>query len=82
MKWLTQLEDAFARIPPRARRRAALLTVFITLIGWPVSALTWAHGEPQFVLGLSWLALTLTAVDVLATTDVRTEQEEKSDAAA
>lgn len=26
-------------------------------IGWPLSALTWASDEPQFVLGLSWLAI-------------------------
>jgi uncharacterized membrane protein YfcA len=47
-----------------------------SLIGWPASALTLASGEPQFILGLSWLALTLTALDVLATTDVRVQHEE------
>lgn len=36
-----------------------------SLIGWPVSALTWARHEPQFVLGLSWLAISLTALDFL-----------------
>lgn len=61
---------------PRWRRRGALALIVITLIGWPVSALTWASGEPQFVLGLSWLAITLTAVDVALTADVRVEQDE------
>ena len=61
---------------PRWRRRAALALVAITLVAWPISALTWAKDEPQFILGLSWLAITLTAVDVAATTDVRTEQDE------
>lgn len=60
---------------PRWRRRAAFVLIGITLIGWPLSALTWAKDEPQFILGLSWLAITLTAVDVAATTDVRAEQE-------
>ena len=31
--------------------------------------------EPQFVLGLSWLAITITDLDVLATSDVRAEQD-------
>ena len=47
--------------------------VGLTLVLWPVSALTWAAGEPQFVLGLSWLAITLTCLDIAATTDVRAE---------
>jgi hypothetical protein len=41
-----------------------------------VSALTVARHEPQFVLGLSWLAITLTAMDILQTTSVRVTQEE------
>jgi hypothetical protein len=63
-------------VSPTWRRRAAFLLIAVTLIGWPVSALTWAKDEPQFILGLSWLAITLTAVDVAATTDVRKEQDE------
>jgi hypothetical protein len=27
------------------------------IVMWPISALTWAKDEPQFVLGLSFLAL-------------------------
>ena len=68
-----------ALVSPRWRRRAALALVAITLVAWPISALTWARDEPQFILGLSWLAITLTAVDVAATTDVRTEQDEDGD---
>ena len=60
---------------PKWRRNAALVAVFVTLIGWPLSAFTWAKDEPQFVLGLSWLAITLTALDIAATTDVRAEQD-------
>jgi hypothetical protein len=66
---------------PKWRRAAALVLVVITLIGWPLSALTWARDEPQFVLGLSWLAITLTAVDIASTTDVRVEQDDDPDSA-
>jgi len=51
--------------------------VIVSLIGWPLSALTFAKDEPQFILGLSWLAITLTAADIWATTDVRAEQEDE-----
>lgn len=61
---------------PRWRRLAALVLVVITLIGWPLSAFWFAKDEPQFVLALSWLAITLTALDIAATTDVRAEQED------
>jgi hypothetical protein len=61
---------------PRWRRRIALVVVVLSLAGWPLSALTVARNEPQFVLGLSWLSITLTAVDVSATTDVRVQEGE------
>lgn len=61
---------------PRVRRAAAVVLLVLTIVGWPVSALTWARGEPPFILGLSWLALSLTALDILATTDVRASDEE------
>jgi hypothetical protein len=59
--------------------RFAQVLLVATCIGWPASAFTWARGEPQFILGLSWLALTLTALDVLFTADVRREQDEDSE---
>jgi hypothetical protein len=67
-------------VSPRWRRRAALALVGITLIGWPLSAFTWAANEPQFILGLSWMAITITAADVWATTDVRAEQDDSGTA--
>jgi hypothetical protein len=63
-------------LSPVSRLRISWIILIISLVGWPLSALTWARGEPQFVLGLSWLALTLTALDVLATSDVRAEQDD------
>lgn len=59
---------------PVWRVRLAWVLLIGSLIGWPLSALTWASGEPQFILGLSWLAITITALDLVATTDVRSEQ--------
>jgi hypothetical protein len=63
-------------VSPKWRRRAALVLLVASLIGWPLTALTVAKDEPQFILGLSWLAITLTCADIAATTDVRTEQDE------
>ena len=60
---------------PQARVRFAWVLLVVSLAGWPLSAFTIAKGEPAVVLGLSWLAITLTAVDVLFTADVRKEQE-------
>jgi uncharacterized membrane protein YfcA len=61
---------------PANRVRLAMVLLVGSVIGWPLSALTFARDEPQFILGLSWLAITLTAVDILCTTDVRREQDE------
>ena len=41
-----------------------------SLIGWPLSQLTVARDEPPFTLGLSWLAITLTALDFLKSSRV------------
>jgi hypothetical protein len=48
----------------------------VSIVGWPVSALTVFHDEPQGILGLSWLALILTAFDILSTQDVRQQHED------
>ena len=45
------------------------------MIGWPLTALTVFSEEPQGILGLSWLAIILTAVDILLTADVRDQQD-------
>lgn len=59
---------------PHVRLVTSVVLLVGSLVFWPVSALTWARGEPQFVLGLSWLAIILTAADIASTTDVRKEQ--------
>lgn len=57
------------------RVRIALLLLLLSLVGWPASALTFARGEPPTVLGLSWLAITLTCLDVLFTSQVHEKQD-------
>lgn len=46
-----------------------------SLIGWPLSIVWWASSEPVFILSLSWLALTLTALDLLKTSRVHEDQD-------
>ncbi|WIM97704.1 hypothetical protein ACTOB_001252 [Actinoplanes oblitus] len=58
----------------RARTIGAWILLVGSIIGWPVSAVLWAQDEPPFVLGLSWLAIILTAADLLATSQVHEEQ--------
>jgi hypothetical protein len=66
-------------VSPRIRKRVAGWLAIITFCCWPVSALTVAKDEPQFVLGLSWLALSFTCADIWLTTDVRVKQERKDE---
>lgn len=64
-----------------ARKARTLLAWFLVIggcIGWPLSALTLARSEPQFVLGLSWLAIILTAMDLLTSSQVHEEQGENN----
>jgi hypothetical protein len=57
----------------RIKTLAAFWAIPITLVLWVLSALTWASSEPQFVLGLSWLAITLTAIDILTSAQIHEE---------
>jgi hypothetical protein len=58
----------------RARTIGAWVLLVGSIIGWPVSAVWWARDEPQFVLGLSWLAIILTSLDLVSTSQVHEEQ--------
>jgi hypothetical protein len=55
---------------------------WVMLVGsailWPVSQLTFAKGEPPVTLGLSWLAITLVALDYLKSSRMHQDQEEES----
>jgi hypothetical protein len=61
---------------PRVRVWFALALLVGCVVAWPITALTVFRDEPQGILGLSYLALILTALDILATTDVRKQDEE------
>ncbi len=61
--------------PARLRTIAAWVLLIGAIIGWPVSALTIARHEPQFILGLSWLAIIVTAADLLSTSQVYEQQD-------
>lgn len=51
--------------------------IIACVVGWPLSQLTVAKDEPAFVLGLSWLAILLTAVDYLKNSRAHKEQREE-----
>ncbi len=60
-------------------RKSRTITAWVMLIGaavgWPASALTFAREEPQFILGLSWLAVILESASLLTSSQVHEEQE-------
>jgi hypothetical protein len=64
---------------PALRVKVALWLLVISTVAWPASQLTVARSEPPFVLGLSWFAIILTALDIVITTDVRQEQDGDTD---
>lgn len=51
----------------------------LSILGWPISALTFAKGEPPTVLGLSWFAITLTAADYFKNARAHKDIEENND---
>jgi hypothetical protein len=63
-------------VSPKWRVRAAWLLLAVCLLGWPLSAFTFAREEPPAILALSWLAVAITALDVVSTQDVRQKQED------
>jgi uncharacterized membrane protein YfcA len=60
----------------RFRTIGAWCLLLGAILGWPISALTVARTEPPFILGLSWLAIILTALDLLTTSQVHEESKE------
>jgi hypothetical protein len=63
----------------RARTVVACLLLAGAVVGWPLSALTLARGEPQFVLGLSWLAIIIESASLLTASQVHEEQGDDGD---
>lgn len=62
---------------PKVRVWAAWALLVACCVAWPVTALTVFSGEPQGILGLSFLAIIITCLDIISTVDVRKQQEEK-----
>lgn len=61
---------------PHHRVVGAWVLLVVSLIAWPASQLTIAGDEPPFTLGLSFLAIILTALDVLLTAGVEKRQDD------
>lgn len=59
----------------RGRTVAAWGLLTVSLVGWPISALTVARDEPQFVLGLSWAAIIIEATNLLTASQISEEQD-------
>jgi hypothetical protein len=70
-------ERALAHVSPESRVTAASWLLDVCILAWPITSLTVFKGSAtqQAILGLSWLALILTCVDIVVTTDVRAEQD-------
>lgn len=74
---LRRLVQWWRRKPGRIRLAVALLVA--VGIGWPSTAIAQALGVPLFeqvMLGLSWLAPALTAIDILFTAQVHEMQDQ------
>jgi len=63
----------------RARTIAAWVLLVGAIIGWPISAFTWAKGEPPFVLGLSWLAIIISSAELLTASQIHEDQRGQDD---
>lgn len=62
----------------RIRTIAAWVLLIGSIVGYPISALTIAKTEPPVVLFLSWFAIILTSADLLTSSQVNEEQNEKN----
>jgi hypothetical protein len=60
---------------PKVRVWSAWALLVVCFIAWPVTALTVFSHEPQGILGLSFLAIIITCLDIVSTQDVRRQQE-------
>jgi hypothetical protein len=60
------------------RIEVALAWFFLigAIVAWPTTQLTIARDEPPFTLGLSWLAIILTAADFLKSSRVHRDQDD------
>lgn len=81
MIFFDKLEAGITNIPPRRRRRIAIQIFFWSAVALVVNLTLYLMRivDQAFMivvtLVLSWLAITITAADLVATTDVREETE-------
>jgi hypothetical protein len=59
---------------PGIRVKAAWVLLILCIIAWPVTSLTLFRSEPQGILGLSWIAIILSMLQIVVATDVRNNQ--------
>lgn len=64
------------QMSPVARIRTAWTAIIISAIGWPLTQFTVGREEPPIIFALSWFAITVTAWDVLVSTQVSVNVEE------
>lgn len=63
---------------PQTRFWGAIILFFITILAGLHSIIFVAQSlYDKILIGISWGAISLTAVDIIATTDVRKEEEKK-----
>lgn len=56
----------------------AVVQLVVSVVGWPLSALTVARDEPSFVLGLSWFAIIQGALVFVVTALIRKDGGEEN----
>lgn len=63
------------RVPPERRVMWAARLLWVSVAGAVVSTVFFAHsGFERVVMAISWLAITVTMVDVVLTADVRANE--------
>jgi hypothetical protein len=70
-------------LSPQRRHQLAWVLLVISLVGWPGTHILMVVTQPpenswvfHVLLAISWLAITMTALDLLATTDVRKQHDD------
>lgn len=79
---IDRLEQAIVNYPPGQRRRLAIHVLLWSVVAMLTNDALYGAGiitngtNIVITMNLSWLALTITAADLVSTTDVRTEVED------
>lgn len=85
MRIVDRLEQRIVNYPPGQRRRTAIHLLIWSVVLMAANVTLYIVGvldQPALILVtliLSWLAITITAVDIVATTDVRATESNEED---